>query len=101
MVKSMTEERGKIELEIKRNMFLFAGNDIGEKGADSLGDCLRLNSSLTKLSVSGCEEEVGYWKTQCNANWTGNRLGDGGIKGICTGLRFNVGLITLDIGCGK
>ena len=32
-----------------------SGNDIGDIGATALADCLRVNATLTKLDLIGCD----------------------------------------------
>ena len=81
------------------------GNNIGDSGACSIGDGLKVNSTLTKLSlwewgVNDIYDTIGwlYWYELMNDNErNGNNIGESGGCSIGDGLKVNSTLTKFDL----
>ena len=80
-------------------------NEIGERGATSLSDALKSNTTLTELSLGG-EHKINNTKvTPINNSFfhsikqTGKKIGDIGATSLNHALKSNTTLTKLDLGC--
>ena len=79
-------------------------NGIGDEGASALGDALKTNATLTKLSLR-CEQqdhkETQQEQGKHNGTWcdrAGNEIGVEGARGLGDALMTNTTLTWLDLG---
>ena len=77
------------------------GNQIGDEGAKTISESLKINTSLTKLSLESDEKirskkEKRNEKIQ-NDKRIGNQIGDEGTKSISESLKINASLTALNL----
>ncbi len=78
------------------------GNEIRSKGAQSLSEALKINTSLTSLNLRGDENEK-KWKMREKKKWKwmkwiGNQIGPEGAKTLSEVLKINTSLTSLNLG---
>ena len=76
------------------------GNEIGEEGAKTLSEILKVNTTLTKLNLSCEKEERKREIFERKEEWmTDNKIGDEGAKALSEMLKVNTTLTSLNLGC--
>ena len=78
-------------------------NKIGERGATSLSDALKSNSTLTELDLSRAHKRNNTQMASINdplfhSHQTGNSIGDRGATSLSDALKANTTLTKLDLG---
>ena len=79
-------------------------NKIGDSGGCSIGDGLKVNSTLTSLNldwrINDLYDEIGWYLYELinNNERNGNNIGDTGGCSIGEGLKINSTLTKLDLG---
>ena len=82
----------------------WVGNKIGDEGAKTISESLKINTSLTTLHLSG-DEKIRNEKKRTKWNemkeWIGNQIGSEGAKRISESLKINTSLTTLNLSCDE
>ena len=83
------------------------GNNIGKKGATSLGNALKSNTTLAKLNLGREHKRNNTQMASINnplffilIRSTGNKIGDKGATSLSDALKSNTTLMELDLRCG-
>ena len=75
-------------------------NQIGDEGAKTISESLKINTSLTTLYLWGDDKirnENERWNEKWNEKWIGNEIGYEGAKAISESLKNNTSLTKLDL----
>ena len=79
-------------------------NQIGDEGAKTISESLKINTSLTSLNLGGDEKirhENERIEMKRNDKWIVNHIGSEGAKIISESLKINTSLTSLDLRCDE
>ena len=106
--KTREKKRDTNTIKIKSPHTTITDNNIGIEGAQSIGEALKTNTSLTSLNL-GCEktEKTGEKEKRHkhdqikspHTTITGNNIGVEGAQSIGEALKTNTSLTSLNLGC--
>lgn len=79
----------------------FIENNIGDLGATSLSEALKVNTSITVLSLRCLCSFLSWLMTFffISEEWSGNKIGNDGVNALSAALGMNTSLAELDISC--
>ena len=87
-------------------LFTLTGNNIGERGATSLSEALKSNTTLTELYLNGEDKRKAHKRQTSTTHSfsfiitsTGNKIGDRGATSLSESLKSNTTLTALNLSC--
>ena len=88
----------------KKRMKKWIVNQIEHEGAKTIGESLKINTSLTELDL-GSDEKIRNKREKMKwsemKEWIDNQIGNEGAKTISESLKINTSLTEMYLGCDK